>query len=147
MPPLKATLVTILLILSEHLAVAQSVQVPDSVYEEVEQMPRLVGTARMQDILPAVSQRLVYPSSAQQTNLEGRVFVTFVVLSTGSVRAIRILKGIQPECDSAVVTAIRQLPQFEPGRQSGKAVAVRLTFPVTFQMEKALPKKHRASLR
>ena len=62
----------------------------------------------------------------------GRVFVSFIVDSEGSVQAPAIVKGMSPAYDEAVLAAVRQLPRFAPGKQNGKAVAVVFTVPILF---------------
>lgn len=61
--------------------------------------------------------------------------MSFVVAPNGQVRRIKITRGIEPEMDTAVVSAVQQLPQLVPVVQFGKPVACILTAPVTFTID------------
>jgi hypothetical protein len=107
---------------------------PDSnkVYTYVEQMPTLNGQGVYQASIAAINQYLVVPPTAPK----GRVFVKFEVRKDVRVSHAQIVKGLRADLDSAVLVATRQLPQFTPGKQNGKAVVVSLTLPVTVPVRK-----------
>jgi TonB family protein len=102
------------------------------VYTYVEQMPQVPGGGGQRAIVQAIQERVVYPKGNSAT---GRVFVKFTVNSEGLVQDIAVVKGLNTACDQAVVTAIKQLPQFVPGKQRGKAVDVSFTVPVQFETQ------------
>jgi TonB family protein len=99
---------------------------PDRVYTYVEEMPHLPGTVGLAPVVEAVEERLVVPPHTP----EGRLFVELTVAETGDIQEVRILKGVNSSVDSAVLTAVRRLPRFEPGRQNGRPVKVSLTMPI-----------------
>lgn len=101
------------------------------IYTYVEQMPTLNGQPLQMASKAAIEQRMVVPPTAP----DGRVFVGFDVSKTGSVRNVRILKGLRADLDSAVVAAAQQLPRFTPGRQSGQVVVVRTVVPITIPVK------------
>ncbi|MDO7885611.1 M56 family metallopeptidase [Hymenobacter cheonanensis] len=102
------------------------------IYTYVEQMPQLPGNPGVTPIVQQIQANLVYPTGAQQ---EGRVFVSFTVQADGHVSDTKVVKGLAPAYDEAVVAAIEKLPRFVPGKQSGKAVAVSFTVPVLFKSQ------------
>jgi TonB family protein len=102
----------------------------EHVYTYVEQMPALPSGGGMGGIIKQIHDNLQYPSGPHQ---EGRVFASFTVGADGAVRDTRIVKGLSPTYDEAVLTAIRKLSRFEPGVQSGQPVAVSFTVPVMFK--------------
>lgn len=113
-------------------------------YTYVEQMPELPGGGGNVAIVQAIQQNLVYPKAyalvapgvgKTSVQLEGRVFVSFTVDAEGTMRDAKIVKGLSPAYDAAVVTAVQKLPRFTPGRQSGKPVAVSFTVPVQFEVK------------
>lgn len=111
------------------------------VYTYVEKMPQLLDGGGMIGIITAIQQRIQYPPEALRAQAQGRVFVKFTVGPDGQVRQVTIVKGLRPDCDSAVVQAVRQLPSFEPGIQDGKPVAVSFTAPVNFAITGPRPPK------
>ncbi|GAA4369367.1 hypothetical protein GCM10023185_42960 [Hymenobacter saemangeumensis] len=105
------------------------------VYTVAEQMPTLTNGQGGTAIMAALQRLTVYPPSAISDQVEGRVFVTFVVAAGGQVLHPRIVKGVRADLDSAVVAAARLLPQLLPGRQGGQPVAVLVTIPVVFLLQ------------
>jgi protein TonB len=73
-----------------------------------------------------IEQRLVLPPKTQR----GHVYVQFVVSKKGVVSHPRIVKGLRAAVDSAVVAAVRRLPDLAPGTQYGQPVNVSLTLSV-----------------
>jgi len=84
----------------------------DKVYTYVENIPNRVA------IKSPIEQRLVPPPKTQR----GHVFVNFVVTQKGVVRQPQIVKGVRADVDSAVVVAVRYLPDLAPGTQYGQPV-------------------------
>ena len=101
----------------------------------VGQLPQLPSGGGLSAISKAIQQRVVYPPQAEKDAVEGRVFVSFTVASTGAVRDVVVVRNLRPDCDSVVVRAIKLLPRFVPGREAGVAVAVRFTVPATFLLQ------------
>jgi TonB family protein len=101
----------------------------EPVYTYVEQMPALPSGGGIGGIIKQIQENLVYPSGPPQ---EGRVFASFTVSADGGIRDTRIVKGLSPAYDEAVLAAIRKLNRFVPGVQSGQPVAVGFTVPVMF---------------
>lgn len=105
---------------------------PNPVYTYVEQMPTLNGQHALLASTAAITRSVVVPTNAPA----GRVFVQFVVTKAGAVSQPHVVKGLRADVDSAVVAATRKLPRFTPGKQNGRVVAVSLTLPVTFPVQK-----------
>jgi len=74
-----------------------------------------------------------YPNSALQSKVQGAVFVQFVVRKTGKVSNVRVLRGIDGECDAEAVRVIKSMPDWIPGRNNGEAVSVMYQIPIMFK--------------
>lgn len=107
----------------------QVVHTPDSakVYTFVEQMPRLPDDLRTAGVAKAIQARL-----APGSGCGGKVFVSFVVGPSGTVKEAKVVKGSNGGCNAAVLAAVGKLPRFSPGKQNGRPVAVVLTIPLEF---------------
>jgi TonB family protein len=104
------------------------------VYSYVEEMPQLPGGGGQPAIVNAILSKVVYPKAAPGETLpDGRVFANFMIDADGAVQEPKIMKGLSPAFDEAVLSAIKQLPRFEPGKQGGQPVAVSFTVPIQFQ--------------
>ena len=101
-------------------------------YIYVEQMPQLPGGGGNAAIVAAIQSKLKYPALAAADQQTGRVFVSFTVTKDGTVQDASIKKGLGPAYDEAVLSAVKQLPQFIPGRQNDQPVNVSFTVPVEF---------------
>ena len=74
-----------------------------------------------------------YPEMAKQAGIDGRVFVQFVVNEKGSIDNVEVLKGIGGGCDEEAVRVVK-LMKWNPGKQRGKPVKVRMSLPIKFTL-------------
>lgn len=75
-----------------------------------------------------------YPRDAQRANIEGKVFVQFVVNTDGSISNARVIRGIGGGCDEEAIRLVQMMPKWTPGRQDGEVVAAYHTVPITFKL-------------
>lgn len=137
-PIFRPALLALPFLLGTLAAAAQSAPPPpdNRPYTYVEQMPVFPGGQA--GLFQAIGERLQYPPEALQQRLGGRVFVSFVVDTTGRVSQVKVSKSVHPLLDAAAVRAISSLPAFTPGRQRQRPVPVAFTLPVTFQLPPAI---------
>ncbi len=105
---------------------------PPKVYAYVEQMPQLPGGGNAQAIMQYLQRHIKYSEALAANPQYGTVFASFTVTQAGNVSDAKIVKGLSPDYDAAVLQAVQSLPRFIPGKQDGKAVAVSFTVPVRF---------------
>jgi protein TonB len=84
--------------------------------------------------LDYIKANLKYPDYAKANNVEGRVFVTFVVERDGSVTNPKILRGIGNGCDEEAQRLLKNSPKWNPGMQNGHTVRVQYIVPVEFKL-------------
>ena len=59
----------------------------------------------------------------------------FTIDVDGSVRDVKVLRGIRKDLDDAAVKVVSASPKWEPGKdQEGNKVPVTFVFPVIFQL-------------
>ncbi|MDZ7900527.1 MAG: TonB family protein [Arcicella sp.] len=105
----------------------------DEVHIVVEQMPEYAGgVAALSKFL---QKNLRYPNPAASAGVSGKVFVQFVVGQDGAISKVDILKGMGFGCDEEAQRVIKLMPRWSAGKQSGRAVSVRFTLPINFQLE------------
>ena len=83
-----------------------------------------------------VYQYLKYPDYAVENGIQGRVWVDFIVDESGNVKDVRISRGVHTSLDDEAVRVISASPKWRPGRHRGKKVAVAMSVPVDFRLEK-----------
>ncbi|GAB3808472.1 energy transducer TonB [Spirosoma humi] len=99
----------------------------------VEQQPEYPGGL---DALRAfLGKNLNYPRAAAAAGVFGRVYVSFVVNTDGSLTDIQVLKGIGFGCDEEAVRVMQKMPRWWPGKQSGHTVRVKYNLPISFTLE------------
>ena len=112
--------------------VTQAVE-EEKVFDMVEQMPQFPGGQT--ELMKWIGEHLKYPTIAQENGVQGRVTCQFVVGKDGKVRDVTVLKTLDPYCDKEAVRVIMAMPNWIPGKQNGKAVAVKYTVPITFRLQ------------
>jgi periplasmic protein TonB len=103
------------------------------VYTYVEQMPQPPGG--MEGLMQYLGKNIKYPALALRNQVEGKVFVNFVVGPNGQISDVKVTKGIGAGCDEEAVRVISKMPAWSPGKQNGRAVSVSYTVPVTFTIK------------
>ena len=102
-------------------------------YVVVEEKPLFMG-GDISKFSEWLASQLVYPQSAIDSSIQGRVYVQFVIEADGFVTDIKVLRGIYPELDQEAVRGISMSPRWTPGKQSRRIVRVACLIPVTFQL-------------
>ena len=90
------------------------------------------GEAKMYEYL---GKNMDYPPIARDNNIQGRVYVSFVVEKNGSITDVRVLRGIGGGCDEEAMRVVKSMPGWSPGKQRGKAVRVRFNLPIVFKLQ------------
>ena len=83
-----------------------------------------------------IARHVHYPATAITQGLTGRVYVSFVIDTDGSVCDVAIQKGVHPALDMAAYRAVCSMPKWFPGMADGKIVRVRHTLPINFQFSR-----------
>ena len=104
----------------------------NNVHITVEQNPEFAGG--MNALLKFLQKNLRYPTPAVNANVMGKVYMQFVVGQDGNISKVDVLKGIGFGCDEEAQRVVKLMPKWSPGRQSGRAVAVKFTLPISFQL-------------
>jgi len=107
--------------------------VEEEIFTVVESMPSFPGgEAKLYEYL---GKNIEYPQIANESGIQGRVFVTFVVEKDGSITDVRVLRGIGGGCDEEAVRVVKSMPKWTPGKQRGKAVRVQYNLPIKFTLQ------------
>lgn len=123
----------------------------DMVFEVVEEMPVFPGCDDVEGDREAIQEcskkkmlefifsNLKYPEEAREKGTEGMVVASFVVLETGKIEDMKIIKDIGEGCGEAVLKVLEAMNEMEeawrPGKQRNKTVKVKYTLPVKFKLE------------
>lgn len=97
-------------------------------YIAVEDMPEPIGG------IQAIQSNLIYPVSAKEQGIEGKVYVLAYINKNGVVEKTKIIKGPGYGMDEAAADAIKKT-KFIPGKQDGKTVKVEVAIPIVFKLD------------
>ena len=100
----------------------------------VEQKPGF-GGAGADEFGKWVANNIVYPENAKAAGKEGRVTLKFKVDRDGSIKNVKVIKGVDPELDAEAVRVVSSAPAWTPGMQNGEPVAVNYVFPVVYKIQ------------
>ena len=76
-----------------------------------------------------------YPELVKKAEIEGTVYVSYVVDTAGNVDDVKVIRSVHELLDASAVKAVRQY-KFTPARQRDKPVKVRIEQPITFTLTK-----------
>lgn len=107
--------------------------VDQTVFEIVEENPEFPGGNEA--LAAYLRKNLVYPESAVDNGVQGRVTVGFIVERDGSVASVEIRKSVDPALDKEALRVVKNMPRWKPGKQQGKAVRTRFSVPVVFRLQ------------
>lgn len=104
----------------------------DNIFPNVDVMPEFPGGDEA--VLRFIANNIKYPEIAKESNIQGKVFVRFVVSEEGVVEGVVIVRGSNPALDKEAKRVIEKLPVWIPGILDDKKVKVVFTIPINFTL-------------
>lgn len=102
------------------------------IFVSPEVRPKPVGG--YEEFYREISKSLKYPYRATRQEVQGKVYIEFVIDRQGEPSQLKIIKGIGAGCDEEAMRVIGK-SRWEPGRQRGKPFNVRMVIPINFRLE------------
>lgn len=100
-------------------------------YDYVTEKPEFPGGNA--SLVRYINHTREYPARAYRNGIQGRVTVSFIVNTDGSVSDACVLRGVEPTLNAEAVRIIDNMPQWQPGRLHGRAVPVRVIQTIAFR--------------
>ena len=128
------------------------------IFKVVEEMPRFPGCEELEGsaqekkrcadrkMLEFVYENVSYPDAARKDKLEGTVVASFTINRDGSIGDAEIMRDIGGGAGEEILRVIEMMPDWIPGRQRGKNVAVRFNLPVKFKLPETADQPKAGSL-
>jgi protein TonB len=107
----------------------------DEIFMIVEQAAEPVGGVKAFYAYVGDQLRDHYPAAAARMNIEGVVYIQFVIEKDGSITQVQAVKGIGGGCDELAVKVVKNSPKWIPGKQRGRAVRSRKVIPIRFLLK------------
>ena len=102
---------------------------------EFEAMPQFAGGVKA--LMQYLGQNVTFPKDAAKSRKfrSGRVYLTFVINTDGTVRDVEVLQSLFPSCDAEAVRVVASMPPWQPGYQDCRPVRVKYNLPISFILE------------
>lgn len=75
-----------------------------------------------------------YPEEAVEKNIQGKVYLSFIVEKNGELTNIQVVRKLEDAIDNEALRVLKASPMWVPGTQDGKAVRVKYNIPVSFKI-------------
>lgn len=106
------------------------------IFTIVEKMPQFKGGD--QGLKKFLIANIRYPDAAIEKKISGTIYISFVVLSTGKIADVKVLKGISSDTDHLLedeaLRVVSAMPDWNPGTQNKKEVNVQYNLPIKFSL-------------
>ncbi|MET4140772.1 energy transducer TonB [Pedobacter sp. UYP1] len=81
-----------------------------------------------------LSKAIRFPEAAQEANVQGKVFVSFIVETNGKLTDIKVERKLGYGTDEEAIRVLKASPVWTPGFQNGRKVRVRYNIPISFSL-------------
>lgn len=88
----------------------------------------------MEEFYKYIGSNMQYPAQARRLGVEGKVYIQFIVSKDGSIKDVKVIKGIGGGCDKEAARVIAESENWIPGKQKGIPVDVRMVMPISFAL-------------
>jgi TonB family protein len=108
-------------------------------FSAVDAPPRFPGG--VESFYMFLRKNIRYPAIMREKYIQGRVIITFVVETDGSLSDIKAIRGPGYGSEEESIRVISLSPRWIPGVQNGKQVRVQYTVPISFTLTSPVPNK------
>jgi TonB family protein len=81
-----------------------------------------------------IANSIKYPSKCIDSNIEGKVIVSFFVEDDGEVTELSIKQSVHPLLDAEATRVVKKSPKWKPAVRDGRPVRVFYMLPITFKL-------------
>jgi protein TonB len=103
----------------------------EEIFQIVEDMPEFPGG---QEGLLKYLAGITYPPIARENDIEGTVYIRFVIDKAGQVTNVEVARGTDKILNEAALNHVKKMPAWKPGKQRGKPVKVQYVVPIRFRL-------------
>jgi protein TonB len=81
-----------------------------------------------------LSKAIRYPAAAQEANIQGKVFLSFIIEKNGTLSDIKVERKLGYGTDEEAIRVLNASPRWMPGIQNGREVRVKYNIPINFSL-------------
>lgn len=101
-------------------------------YDHLKKIAAPVGG--MKSFYENIAENLRYPTIARKKNIQGIVYVDFVIGESGYLQDVNVAKGFDKVCDEEAIRAVKLSPKWSPAYIRGRPVKKSITLPIIFKL-------------
>ena len=98
----------------------------------VQELPMFPGG--MTEFVKWLTKNLKYPTAALRSKIQGKVMVSFIVNTDGTISDIKVVKNAHRLLDAEALRVAKQMPKWEPGKDHGKVCRTMVAIPIVFEI-------------
>ena len=98
----------------------------------VQELPMYPGG--MVEFMKWLTKNLKYPSAALRSKIEGKVMISFIVNTDGTISDIKVVKKAHRLLDAEALRVAKLMPKWEPGKDHGKVCRTMVAIPIVFEI-------------
>ena len=87
-----------------------------------------------EDVMKYFADSIRYPEEARKKNIQGTVYVSFIVEKNGSVSTVKVLKADDASLIDEAKRVVSTMPKWEPGMKDGNTIRVQYITKVNFKL-------------
>lgn len=98
----------------------------------VEELPEYPGG--MVEFVKWLTANLRYPTSAISSKIQGKVMISFVVETDGSISSLKVEEPVHKLLDGEALRVARMMPNWKPAKDKGKICRCKVAIPIVFEI-------------
>ncbi|MET4138833.1 TonB family protein [Pedobacter sp. UYP1] len=95
----------------------------------------------MENFYKFLGKSVKYPEEAVKNNVEGKVFLSYIVEKDGTLTDIKVVRALGAGTDEEAVRVLKLSPKWTPGYSGKDPVRVKYNLPIGFTLTKEKPKQ------
>ena len=98
----------------------------------VQELPMFPGG--MTEFVKWLTKNLKYPTAALRSKIEGKVMISFIVNTDGTISDIKVVEKVHRLLDAEALRVAKLMPKWEPGKDHGKVCRTKVAVPIVFEI-------------
>lgn len=87
------------------------------------------------EMVKYIKENIVFPQDAMDMNIQGKVYLSFVIEKDGSVSNVKVERGVFKSIDREATRIVRSFPTWIPGEVKAQKVRTSVSLPINFIFE------------
>lgn len=105
----------------------------DTIYFPYEMMARYPGGENA--MIQYLKKNTIYPKKARKNEIEGTVYINFIVNKSGDLVKIKVAKSVDPLLDEEAIRVVSNMGKWIPGEIDGEKISLYFTLPIKFKLQ------------